>query len=274
MIMPATPSDPHAALIRYMFKLLAANWDDPAGPLRLSDNLALAELAHAPFFLNARCLLRELDATGGTPATAAGNLNRVFARRMFDLFIMPPAHRETIQRVCKVINEQDVPGLHLSRVVCECGKLITRRQKRFTVSRRARELLPDEQAGALYRRLFIAHFHQFNLSYRFPLRDVPDLQNTFAVILWRLSHVARDWIAVDSLAKQVLIPPVYGQLRAACTFPYDTEAWILSGYVLEPLLDFGLIEKQKQTEWPDISDQNHIRLTALFDRFICFPGKP
>jgi hypothetical protein len=274
MIMPATPPDPYLPLQRFVAALLTADWDDPAGPLRLGDNLALPELVRAPFFLNARCLLRVLDAAGGTAATAAGNLNRVFARRMFDQLDIPVPIRHSVLRICKVLNEHDVPGLHFARVVCECGKLIAHRNKRFTVTRRGKELLADDQAGALYRQLFIAHFRQFNLGYEFPLRDVPGIQHTMAVILWRLSHVARDWTPVDGLAKQVLIPPVYDQLRAAQTYPMDTDAWILAGYVLNPLLDFGLLEKQSARDWPGIGEEDHIRVTELFRRFISFPDEP
>jgi len=274
MIMPATPPDPRIALQRHLTALLCADWNDPAGPLRLNDRLALAELANAPFFLNARCLLRVLDASGGTPATAAGNLNRAFVQRLTDLLVLPDAHRESVRYYSKTLNEQELSPLHLTRIVCQCGKLIAHRQKRFTVTRRARTLLPDDQAGALYRQLFIAHFRHFNLGYRFPLRDVPGIQQTFAIVLWRLAQVARDWTPVDGLAEKVLILPVLEQLRAVQTYPMDTDAWILAGYVLNPLLDFGLINKQPGTDWPGISDKDRIRVTALFRRFLDFPNEP
>jgi hypothetical protein len=71
-----------------------------------------------------------------------------------------------------------------------------------------------------------------------------------------------------------LILPVYEQLRAAQTYPMDTDAWILAGYALNPLLDLGLIEKQKAGDWPGIGDKDHIRVTELFQRFISFPDEP
>jgi hypothetical protein len=274
MIMPASSPDPRLALQRYVTALLAAEWDDPAGPLRLNDKLSLPELAHAPFFLNARCLLRVLDAAGGTTATAVGNLNRAFVHRMADLLVLPEVHRDSIRYYSKALNEQELHPLHIARVVCECGRLIAKRNKRFTVSRRGRELLPDDQAGALYCQFFLAYFRQFNLGYDFYLRDVPGIQQTMAVILWRLAEVARDWTPVQGLAELVLIPPVYEQLRAARVSEYDTDAWILAGYALNPLLEFGLIEKQKAGDWPGIGDKDSIRVTALFQRFIGFPDQP
>jgi len=281
MIMPASPPDPHVALQRYVTALLAADWTDPAGPLRLNDNLAPSQLAHAPFFLNVRSLLRTLDADGGTPATATGNLNRAFVWRMFERMAMHDDYRESFRHHYKALNEQELNPLHLVRIVCECGRLIAKRNKRFTITRRGRELLPDDQAGALYRHLFVAHFREFNLGYRFHLRDVAGIQETMAVILWRLAHVARDWTPVQGLAEQVLIPPVFAQLRAAQTHPMDTDEWILAGYALNPLLDFGLIEKQPAGDlprsgrgWPGCDDKDHIRVTALFHRFLSFPDEP
>ena len=46
---------------------------------------------------------------------------------------------------------------------------------------------------------------------------------------------------------------------------------IICAYVLTPLLDFGLIERQHQSEWPGINDEDARRVTSLFRRFISFP---
>lgn len=274
MIMPLSPGGPHAELERFVFGLLSiADWETDNGLIEFNDQLALSELANAPFFLNARCLLRLLDAIGGTAATAAGNLNRPFVHRMLDLLCLAPPYRQALRRA-KALNEQNVFPLHLVRVVCECGNLLALRRRRFMVTRRGRELLADERAGTLYRHLFLAHFRHFNLGYRFPFREVPGIQTTMAVILWRLWHVARDWTPVRGLAEPVLLPPVYEELRAARQSPHDTEAWILSGYVLEPLWDFGLIETQVPGDWAAVTEDDQIRVSPLFGRFIRFPSEP
>ncbi|MDI6808291.1 MAG: hypothetical protein QME66_04825 [Candidatus Eisenbacteria bacterium] len=274
MIMFVPPSNRHNAVQRFVGQLLVADWNDPAGVMRLNDRLPLSELGHASFFHDARCLLKTLEAAGGTPATVAGNLNRSFVRSMFDLVIMPQLLRRSIYGRCKAFNEQDLPALHFARVVCECGRLLARRHRRFVVTRRGRTLLPDEQAGALYRHLFVAYIRRFNLGYRFPFRDVPGIQETMAVILWRLGSVARKWTPVQGLAEQVLIPSVYAELRTVQTYPHDTDAWILAGYVLNPLIEFGLIEKRHPGEWPGCGDKDAIRTTALFHHFIDFSDEP
>lgn len=253
----------------FLRDLLVADWTSPGGPLRLSADLSLADLAEAEFFLNARLFLTALAEEDGAPATATGNLNRIFVGRMFDRLKLPPLSRKSIQHCCKVLNEHDLWALHLARVVSECARLVARRKKRFHVTKGGRALLPDDQAGALYRVLFVAYFRRFDLRY-FQLRDVPGIQVTVAAILWRLDIVARDWTPVLGLAPRILLPSVLDQMHEEMTSPYDAEEWILAGYLLDPLLDFGLIETRKHDEWPGVTEKDDVRVTALWKKFIRF----
>lgn len=266
------PPEPNAREVFEAFcrSLLVADWEEPGGPLRLNADLNLADLRDADFFVNTRLFLATLAEEDGAPATATGNLNRVFVRRMFDRLKLPEAYRDSIRRVCKVINERDVWPLHLVRVVCECGGVAARRKKRFHLTKAGRMLLPDGQAGALFRRLFLACFRRFDLRYEFHLRDVPGIQETMAVILWRLDTVARDWTPVRGLARDVLLPSVLSQLRQAMIGPHDSEEWILAGYVLDPLFRLGLIERQNNDGWLNMTAEDSIRVTALWRKFIGF----
>jgi hypothetical protein len=55
------------------------------------------------------------------------------------------------------------------------------------------------------------------------------------------------------------------------TTQYDKEEWILSGYVLHPLQELGLIERKHTGEWPKVSmEEDEIRLTPLWRKFIRF----
>ena len=254
----------------FIRSLLEADWKSSTGPMRFSPSLALSDLGEAIFFQNTRLFLAALAAESGTPATATGNLTRAFVGRLFERLTLPQHHRDSIRHVCKVVNEQDLWPLHLARVVAECARLVVRRDKRFQLSRAGRELLPDDQAGALYRRLFLAYFRRFNLQYDFHLRDVPLMQESMAVILWRLDKVARDWTPVRGLARQVLLPQVFDQLHAVMVSPYDKEEWILGGYVLEPLRDLGLLERKARSEWRLVTEEDEIRTTSLWRKFIRF----
>jgi hypothetical protein len=59
-------------------------------------------------------------------------------------------------------------------------------------------------------------------------------------------------------------------MHAAMIYPHDTEEWILAGYVLDPLFDFGLIERKKSGEWPSVTEEDEIRITPLWRKFIGF----
>jgi hypothetical protein len=201
--------------------------------------------------------------------TASDNLNRAFVGRMFDRLRLPSLSRKSIQHCCKVLNEHDLWALHLARVVSECARLVARRNKRFHVTKAGRALLPDDQAGELYRTLFLAYFQRFDLRY-LQLRDVPGIQITAAPILWRLDTVARDWIPVRGLAPRILLPEVLDDMHEAMTYPHDGEELILAGYLLDPLLDFGLIETKEHGDWPSVTEKDAIRVTALWEKFIRF----
>jgi hypothetical protein len=102
------------------------------------------------------------------------------------------------------------------------------------------------------------------------LRDVPLIQQSFAVILWRLDTVARDWTPVRGLARHILLRSVFEQLHEAMKSPYDKEEWILAGYVLDPLLNLGLIERKCRSKWPSVTENEQIRTSALWRKFIAF----
>jgi hypothetical protein len=235
----------------------------------LSVDLSLADIAKAEFFLNARLFLAALVEEDGAPATATGNLNRAFVGRMFDRLEIPPSARQSITHCCKVLNELDLWALHSVRLVSQCARLVARRKKRFYVTKAGRALLPDDQAGALYHALFLTYFRRFDLGY-LQLRDVPGIQKTVAPIFWRLDTVARDWTPVCGLAPCILLPDVLNEMQEAMASPYDSEEWILATYLLNPLLDFGLIETKKHGEWPGVTEKDVIRVTLLWKKFIRF----
>ena len=263
------PGSPEA-FDAFAVTLLQTDWESATGPMRFSPSLTLSDLADAAFFQNTRLFLAALAADQGTPATATGNLTRAFVGSLFDRLILSQTSREAIRHVCKVVNELDVWPLHVARVVAECAGLVARRNKRFQLTKAGRELLPDDHAGALFRRLFLAYFRRFNLQYNFSLRDVPLIQGSMAVILWRLDSVARDWTPVRGLAQQVLLRQVFDQLHAAMKSPFDKEEWILGGYVLLPLMELGLLERKPHSDWSLIEEHHPVRISPLWRKFIHF----
>lgn len=270
MISDAPPPGFLATLENYCRRLCEADWNDPAGPLQLRPDLQPDDLLHADFLQNTRLVLNALLEQKGTPVTATGNLNRAFVGQMLHCLALPALTRESILKINKVTNETDLRALHLVRVVAQTAGFIARRAKRFQVTQLGKKLLPEPCAGELYRQLFIAYFRRFNLNYDFNLRDVPGIQQSIAVILWRLDAIAADWTPVKNLAPQILLPRVLAQMRLVM-FRSDEEEWIIAGYVLNPLLDFSLIERRRKTDWPGVTSDDFIRTTPLWRKFIHFP---
>jgi hypothetical protein len=254
----------------YIQKLLIADWKQTDGPLRLAGDLPLSAFAEADFFNNLRVFLAALDANGGTPTTATGNLNREFVGLMFERLKLDRPYRNSIRTVCKVVNELDLWPLHLVRVIGECAGLVARRRKRFQLTKLGRSLLPDSQAGPLFRNVFIAYFRRFDLRYDCRMRDVPGIQQTISVVLWRLDELVEKNFPVRGLAVQVLLPGVMNQLRRAMTSEYDREDQIFAGYVLNPLRRLGLLETKGRGEWPCVEVEDVIRTTPLWRKFIQF----
>jgi len=142
-------------------------------------------------------------------------------------------------------------------------------------TKKAVVLCSDAQSGMLFRHLFVAFFRLFRLDYLSHFQETPFIQYSIAVILWRLSVVAQDWIVAANLPREVFITPVSRQIRA--TFPKiaDAESWMLVSKVLEPLCWFGLLEKNvsDQGEAKNLRDRR-FRKTPLFDQFLSFEFKP
>jgi hypothetical protein len=254
----------------FVRRLLQADWESDTGSMRLSPNLTLADLADAPFFQNTRVLMTGLAAEQGTPATGTGNLNRAFVGRLFPQLALSPRLRDSIRSVCPAINEQDLWPLHVTRVVAERAGLVARRNKRFQLTRVGRELLPDDQAGALYRRVFLAYFRKFSPRYHLHLLHVPLLRQSMAVILWRLHYAARDWTPVRGLAFKLLMPQVFMLLHIVMAFENEKEESILSGYVLQPLLELGLLERMPPSEWGIFTSSDNVQVSPLWRKFIYF----
>lgn len=99
--------DAFGAFEAFVRSLLLADWESPDGPLRLNADLKLFDLAEADFFFNARLFLAALM-EDGAPTTATGNPSRAFVAQMFERLRIPQLTRQSIQRINKVTNEQDL----------------------------------------------------------------------------------------------------------------------------------------------------------------------
>lgn len=270
-VRPATKADVDA----FIAQLLKADWNSPNSPIQMADDLPYEDLKSVLFFDQCRQFLRLIDENKGAPLTATGNLNRAYVALMMEKLDWLRRHMAPLVDlgVCKVFNEQDVRPLEVLHGVCEYGKLIYKRRNRVFLTGKDRELLADAHAGSLYRLLFLTLFQQFDLDFFSAYRETPFVQDSIAVILWRLQLVARDWATAEQLTREVFLYSVSDQIKAVSPWP-TAEAAVLADEVLEPLTWFGLLECDQPLERWLHHEKAKYRKTPLFDRFLSFIWLP
>jgi hypothetical protein len=147
--------------------------------------------------------------------------------------------------------------------------LLRKNKGRYHVPKNRVLLLEDENAGKLYRNLFVTHFNDFNLAYGDYGEEHPEVQDTVGYTVWALGQEAREWKSADELAATVSLPAVRQELRDE--WWVDAPGVLLSSRVLFPLKRFGLVEtKTAAGDAVGRISMNDARVTPLFDKFLRF----
>jgi hypothetical protein len=270
----ATPQEALGGISPDQAQALLSEGLDGDGHLRFSENLTLEELEGAEFPFNCRAFLARLEETGGAPATAAGNLKRVFVAEMLERMRFREGYLEQLHRMNKVVNEADAWPLHVVRVNLELAGLIRRRKGTFLLTRKGKSLVSPEAAGELFRHLFLVHFGEFDLSYGRRLWSELELQLAVPLLLWQIGVWARDWITVEALSLR-LLPESRSDAEDA-TFRQDT--FLIRSILLEPLGGFGVLEERnvdregesEERRWRWRPEALEVRITPRFHRFLSF----
>lgn len=256
-------------------QLLWADIRDPGGCLRLGEDLSSGDLTASVYLANAREFL-SLMGEAGVPATAKGNLSRVFVLAMNARMRFSEYDGEWRPYI-KVHKEDDVWPLHVLRVVLTAGGVIRKYRGRFLVTKMGAKLAADERTGALQAHLVRTFFGAFNLSYLDRFRDDSTFQTTVAYSLWMMRRIGGEWMTPERLRE-------LAQLGLRFMEETDEQGksdrqWIFDRRLLRPLENFGLLETRVDPKTADKSprryDPYEVRKTALYDRFIAFelPGR-
>ncbi len=249
-------------------RLIYSNWDEPGSAIQLNHNLSLEQRESSPFFRGARAFLLALAEKESVTLTSAGNLPRAFVGEMIESFL-DPKEQEQLHAICKVVNEHDLFLLHIARVVCQVAGLTGRWKGRYRVKKKTIPLLADDAGGELFATLFMSYFRKFNLSYR--VQSGPEahaIQQCFAYTLYRLSRLAKEWLAVDRLTEETLLPGVRDEVgRELGDHPYWTVAKLAPGRIFVPLEDWSLVETEQEE---DGYRDKAVRITPLFRAFLQF----
>jgi hypothetical protein len=255
-----------------MNQLLSGDWHS-TGALRVNSSVSIDHLRDVPFLNDALTLLRYVDSAGRVKETAAKNLPRAVVADLLPRLVMPTYIKNSVlvgEPAAR--NEQDVPWLsELRHTLMIGGLLMRRRGLRLTAS--GRDLMRDDLAGVLYALLFRTFFQRFNLAMLTRFGDHDGLQPTVAYSFYRLRSVARVWTSPQTLSESAWLesakdPPT----------PYELQFGDLSHYtfrqrVLDPLVQFGLIERRVVGVRDRLIELLEYRLLPLFDRVLSFqPG--
>jgi len=269
---PATEEE----LTCFLRGLLTADWEANDGAIRLKRDLTIEQVVGSILFDQTRVFLRTLIEDKGAPLTKTGNLNRAVILRLVERMAWPRRAVEDCRRVfpSKKFDEWDVPYLQYIRAISECAGLAVKRRERLLATKRTIALCDDALAGPLFHRLFTACFRRFNLGFLGGMPETPGVQYTIAVIFWRLSLKANDWIAAGKLPEEVFLPTVSAEIQHLNRWE-GAEASALLVRVLEPLTWFGLLETDTpKDDHPRPSEDRKFRKTPLFDQFLSFVFKP
>jgi hypothetical protein len=249
-----------------MIQVLRCNWDDDNGPMTLCKTLKPQDLQGAKILQKARVLLAGILEAGGVKATVAGNLNRKFVGVMVERMTWPEGYVDHLHLMNKVINEEDVFPLHVVRLLLDLSGLLHMKKGLFSVTRKGEKLVKGDQAGSLYRLLFLAMFRRLDLAYLDGMPPISSLQETIAYSLFMLSKMGMGWMRTDQLAPKLLLEPIRLEMENT-RIPVH---WFLSSRLFGPLQEFGLLEERNLPEHQQKAGVEEVRKTTLFDEFVSF----
>ena len=244
-------------------------WQNDAFPMRLNDRLPLLQLQSSSLLMNSRVVLHEILKAGRVKATSAGNLNRKTTHKILSKYITIKSPGLFPDIDTNKFNEQHIFDIHKPRVLMQLSGLLRLKKGYFHVTKKGAEMFKEESAGELYSTLFRIHFTKYNISYLDRLPDCNELQKSIAYTFYRLSKCANDWIDVEKIPQEILMPAVIKAIRIN-TPQYDWTLGIISLRVLEPLEEFGLIELEYAPDEHGVNTLKRVRKTPLFDMFMSF----
>jgi hypothetical protein len=254
-------------------QLLHGDWVDE-GALISNDALTPDEIGDPALLHNALVFLTSLRDEGPAKATTGGNLSRAFVGLILDRLRFAPGFLEDVRRMNTVIDEPDVPDLHNLRYVLQFARLIHQR-KGFHITPLGRKLLSDERRGPLFALLFRTFFRELDLRVIYGQQVGDGLQRSLGFTFFKLRSEAEAWTTPAHLANVAWLEtsrdvPPPGSVFAEGWFPIGCMRY----QVLEPLVDFGVLESRNLPSRDKWDRPIEVRKTPLFDRLLRFEFQP
>lgn len=252
-------------------QLLYGDWAT-TGALRLAGDLSLDEVGGSALFADARTILAYVRDAGPIKETTAKNLPRAAVAHLLPLLRTASGddgRRSDFEPPPR--NEGDLYWLPNLRQVLLFAGLLARR-KGLRISARGRALVADERAGELFALLFHTLFRELDLRALHGIDGHPGLQHTVALSFFKLRSEAREWAAEEALAESCWLPSAKDTDFDRFGTGHDLRFYTFTFRVLEPLVQFGLLERRIVTGARQWVNRREYRVTPLFDRFLRFEG--
>jgi len=250
-----------------MGRLLYTDWPGPESPVTVHDNLSDSEANDVQFVHNARILLETAREEDGLPATNAGNFKRVVVSDFLERMEFDPDRVEDIYEMNKVINEQNVPSLHILRVVLKVGDFLELSGSSFQPTSKAISMLRPGRAADFLKELFLTYFKEFNISYFSRGKDWKEIQDTITYTLYQLSKFDKNWHGKWEFIEPLIIHVIKTKAEEEND---DSLDYYYSSRVLKPLEKFELIESRLVGEGEFYEKDEEYRKTTFYDRLIEF----
>jgi hypothetical protein len=235
------------------------------GAIQLATDLSEGEAAVSEVATNVVKLVCCASASGGLKLTTTGNLARAVVIDLCSALQWRDDHIRTVFEISKAVNEGDFTPLHFVRIVAQQARLLQRLRGKLIVTKLGRGVLDGQHSPELQAKLFYAAFWRTNLAYFDRAAHPSWPQSHIGVVLWSLSACARDWQPPERLVRLCTLP-VLDVIAMPPSFAVAAFDW----RVLQPLVQFGLLERRDDPTDHRFAPDASYRKSALFDRFLTF----
>lgn len=252
-----------------MSQLLCGDWVSE-GALRLNDGLSHEELVGAAILADTRMLLEYIRDEGPVTESAARNLPRAVVAALLPRLRMVAQRTDRDFAPTAHLNEGDVRWLPALRHLLMFGGLLARR-KGLRITPRGRAMLSVERENELYALLFRTLFLELDLRALGGFDDHARLQGTVAFSFYQLRSAAREWASAKVLARTAWLESAKDPLTEwAAAANVDYRYFAFERRVLDPLAQFGLLERRIVSGQQPHEEDVEYRCAPLFDRFLRF----
>ena len=259
---------------RHLAALQHSPWQD-TGPLLINERLDASVLAASVLLVNARRVLANLWVGGGAPVLADGRFAASAEATLIDhLWWGPTGVREPAPGVDPNSAFEPRPLTYLRLALLSIGA-ITIQGGRATVSPMGAELVHSQHGGRLYGKLLRTYFRDLDHPAIDGEAPTPAALSFVPCSLWIVGQLPPTWTDTSTVIRLLVPDKVlrrdergYRTSAAKMLSPPST-ADLFRARVLDPLLDFALLERQLIDDPPRPGPRGW-RRGPVYDRVISF----